>query len=66
MERIIPTDMAKRSIYSHGLFGYPMIFNRDRISPDTHSFFPLGNPRENQIHKYNSVLQEMGGDGRIL
>lgn len=66
MERKIPTEMANRSIYSHGLFGNPVIFNRDRISPNPHTFFPLGNPRENQIHKYNSILQEMGGDGRIL
>ena len=63
MGRKIHTEMAKRSIYSHGLFGNPVIFNRDRISPDIYTFFSPGNPRENQIYKYNLILQKMGGDG---
>jgi hypothetical protein len=54
--------MANRSIYSHGRFGNPLIFNRDRISPDPYSFFPPGNPRENQIHEYHFILQELAGD----
>jgi hypothetical protein len=66
MARKIPTEMANRRIYSHGPFGDPVIFNPDRISPDPHTFFPVGNPRENQIHKYHSILQELAGDGRIL
>jgi hypothetical protein len=66
MERKTSAEITNRSIYPHGLFGNPVIFNRDRISPDSHTFFPLGNPRENQIHKYYSILQEMGGDGRVL
>ena len=43
-----------------------MLSNRDRIRLYFHPFTFTGSPREDQIHEYHLILQELGGDCGIL
>lgn len=66
MGRKIRTDMANRSIYSHGLFGNRVIFNRDRISLDPHTFFPPGTHVKVNYHRQRRWLWHSAPGRRAL